>query len=89
MSPNKQSAEIHLECHEKHEHTDFCHVYGFHDIRRAFATVNAPQLTSVELQALMRHKSFQTTQKYIRMAAAVERSAKKLSVPDVLTRSIS
>ena len=63
-------------------------MYGFHDIRRAFATTNAPQLSAVELQGLMRHKSYQTTQKYIRMAEMVSSSsADKLAVPAVLLRS--
>jgi integrase len=30
--------------------------YGFHDIRRAFATMNAARLTPDALQALMQHK---------------------------------
>jgi integrase len=38
----QQEAGIHLPCLEKHKHTPSCHVYGFHDFRRAFATVNAP-----------------------------------------------
>ena len=42
-------------------------------------------LSAAELQGLMRHKSYQTTQKYIRMAAAVSWSAEKLSVPSVLS----
>jgi len=32
-------AGIHLVCREKHDHTPLCHVYGFHDFRRAFATL--------------------------------------------------
>jgi integrase len=43
-------------------------VYGFHDLRRAFATMNAERLTADALQALVRHKSYQTRQRYINMA---------------------
>ena len=53
----QEAAGIHLPCREKHEHTPRCHVYGFHDLRRAFATVNAETMTADALQALMRHKS--------------------------------
>lgn len=59
---------IDLPCREKHEHADACHVYGFHDLRRAFATQNALRLTENALQALMRHKSDLTTKRYINMA---------------------
>ena len=31
-------ADIDLHCEEDREHTDSCHVDGFHDIKRAFAT---------------------------------------------------
>lgn len=53
----QNAAGIHLPCHEDHEHTPACHLYGFHDLRRAFATENAENLTATELQRLMRHKS--------------------------------
>jgi integrase len=59
-------------------------VYGFHDIRRAFATMNVETLSGDALQALMRHKSYTTTQGYINMANHVKRSADSLFVPDVL-----
>jgi hypothetical protein len=49
-------------CRGNHEHTPACHFYGFHDLRRAFATMNAGQLTPDALQALTRHKSYLTTQ---------------------------
>lgn len=76
------SAGIHLECHEAHEHTDSCHLYGFHDFRRAFATENAENLTAKELQTLMRHRSFATTMRYISMARQLrETTTEKLFVP--------
>ena len=49
----QQAAGIHLPCHGSHEHTPRCHVYGFHDLRRAFATMNAPTLSADALQSLM------------------------------------
>ena len=62
--------------------------YGFHDIRRAFATMNADTLSANELQALMRHASPATTQRYINMAKMLNRTAEKLDVPD-LSRAVS
>ena len=77
-------AGIHLTCHGKHEHTPSCHLYGFHDLRRAFATMNAERLTADALQALMRHQSYTTTQRYINMAQQLNGKAADLFVPDVL-----
>jgi integrase len=57
----QQAAGIHLPCRKKHEHTEHCHAYGFRDLRRAFATMNASRLSADALQSLMRHKSYQTT----------------------------
>ena len=42
--------------------------YGFHDIRRAFATMNAANLTPDVPQRLMQHADCKTTQKYINLA---------------------
>jgi integrase len=77
------AAGIDLPCSEKHEHTDACHRYGFHDLRRAFATMNADRLTGDALQALMRHKSYSTTQRYINIARQLDQSAEALYVPDL------
>jgi integrase len=66
--------------------TRYADVYGFHDLRRAFATMNADKLTADTLQALMRHKSYQTTQKYINMARQMDEAVAKLHVPEVLRR---
>jgi integrase len=59
-------------------------VYGFHDLRRAFATQNANRLSPMALQTLMRHKSFQTTQRYINMSQQLDDAVASLHVPDVL-----
>jgi hypothetical protein len=32
---------LHVPCREEHEHNRHCHIYSFHDLRRAFATMNA------------------------------------------------
>jgi hypothetical protein len=65
---------INLPCRAKHEHTKVCHLYGFHDRHRAFATENALRLSENALQALMRHKSYLTTQKHINMAHQLDRA---------------
>jgi integrase len=80
----QKAAGIKLTCREDHEHTEACDYYGFHDCRRAFATLNAETLTGDALQALMRHKSYTTTQGYINMSRQLNRSVEGLVVPDVL-----
>src|SRR5262249_51220578 len=80
----QEAAGIHLSCDKEHEHTRFCHVYGFHHLRRAFATMNADKLTPDALQALLRHKSYLTTQKYINMARQMDTAVAALHVPEVL-----
>ncbi len=82
------AAGIDLPCPEKHEHTDACHRYGFHDLRRAFATMNADRLTGDALQALMRHKSYATTQRYINIARQLDQSTAALYVPDVEPKKV-
>jgi integrase len=79
----QEAAKINLHCTQEHEHTRYCHLYGFHDLRRAFATMNADKLTPDALQALMRHKSYQTTQVYINMARQMDAAVASLHVPDV------
>jgi integrase len=83
----QQAAGIKLPCRKRHEHTEKCFLYGFHDLRRAFATMNAGRLSADELQKLMRHKSYQTTQGYINMASRLDEAVGKLYVPDVLKRA--
>jgi integrase len=84
----QEAAGIHLPCRVRgeHVHNRHCHVYGFHDLRRAFATMNADKLTPDALQALMRHKSYTTTQKYINMSRQMDAAVASLHVPDVLKK---
>lgn len=80
---------IHLSCSERHEHTPSCHVYGFHDFRRAFATVNAPRMKPEVLQKLMRHKSYQTTLGYVNVTNQLREAVDSMPIPDVLTSARS
>ena len=83
----QQKVGIHLNCPDEHKHTPACHVYGFHEFRRAFATVNAPRLKPEVLQRLMRHKSYQTTQKsYINPTSQLEDAIADMPVPNVLRK---
>ena len=85
----QDAAGIHLPCHEEHEHNATCHRYGFHDLRRAFATANAQTLSADALQRLMRHRSYTTTQRYINMAEQVSRAVDNLFVPEVLKKGLA
>jgi integrase len=77
---------IHLDCPEDHDHTPSCFLYGFHDLRRAFATVNAPQMKPEFLQKLMRHKSCTTTLGYINLVSQVDEAVANMPVPKVLRK---
>ena len=57
--------------------------HGFHDIRRAFATMNAEGLTADVLQPLMQHRDYQTTHRYISMARQLKPAVHNLYVPSV------
>ncbi len=58
--------------------------YGFHDLRRGFATENATAMDLFELQALMQHKSLETTRGYVSMTNRLNTAVEGLYVPDVL-----
>jgi integrase len=85
----QEAAGIRLHCPRHHEHTPACHAYGFHDLRRAFATLNADRLTPDALQALMRHKSYSTTQRYIAIAHQMVEAVESLHVPEVLKKAVN
>ncbi len=61
--------------------------YGFHDLRRGFATQNAAEMDLFELQNLMQHKSLETTKLYVNMAGSMRKVVDALYVPDVLKSS--
>ncbi|HEV8066220.1 MAG TPA: tyrosine-type recombinase/integrase [Planctomycetaceae bacterium] len=61
--------------------------YGFHDLRRGFATLNAGEMDLFQLQALMQHKSLATTQLYVNMANRLAGAVKGLYVPDVARKA--
>ena len=82
----QRKAGIDVVCPEDHKHTPSCHVYGFHDFRRAFATVNAPRLKPETLQKLMRHKSYKTTLGYINLASQVDDAIANMPVPKILRK---
>jgi integrase len=80
----QEAVGIHLTCLEDHDHTPPCHVYGFHDLRRGFATVNGKGMKPEVLQQVMRHKSYTTTLGYINLAEQVEEAVKAIKTPDAL-----
>jgi integrase len=55
--------------------------YGFHDLRRAFATMNAERLTPDALQTLMQHRDYTTTKRYISIARQLDPAVQNLYVP--------
>jgi hypothetical protein len=62
-----------LPCDEpwEHECSRACHLYSINDERRAFATQVGVALTPLQLQAMMRHKDFRMTQRYINLAPRI------------------
>lgn len=78
------AAGIKLDCPGNHEHTDRCHVYGFHDFRRAHATYNHGEVSDKDLQAQMGHASFATTQRYIKYAEQHKQKAYNAFLPNSL-----
>jgi len=81
----QKAAGIHLPCiiEREHECTETCHLYGFHDERRAFATNNHGHLSDDELQGLMRHRDRKTTLRYKNMVGHLHAATDKLFVPSL------
>ncbi len=59
--------------------------FGFHDLRRGYATANAEHMDLFELQKLMQHRTLETTQGYVSMAGKLKKAINKAHVPDFLT----
>lgn len=55
--------------------------YGFHDVRRGFATENIESMDLFELQNLMQHKSLETTKEYVNMVKRLKKTVTKIFVP--------
>jgi len=79
----QRAAGIDLPCQDRRKHTctRACHTYGFHDLRRTFATKNRKSMTGDELQKMMRHKSYTTTQLYMNMDDQLADVVTALHVP--------
>jgi integrase len=82
----QMAAGIHLPCSnpEDHECSTACHLYGFHALRRAYATLNADKMPAVVLQKKMRHKSFNTTKRYIELADKMKKATEQVYIPEFL-----
>jgi integrase len=59
------------------------HYYGFHDLRRGFATMNADRMSSDALQAIMRHRDYGTTKRYINLARQLNPATRDIFVPEL------
>lgn len=79
----QSAAGIHLTCNGDHIHTDTCHYYAFHDLRRGFATVTGKKLGNRALQQMMRHKSYATTQVYIDLRHQLDGVVDMLEAPNL------
>ena len=57
--------------------------YGFHDLRRGFATMNADRMTADALQEHMQHASYLTTKRYISVGRQLVPAMQDLYVPEL------
>jgi integrase len=82
----QKAAGIKLTCAdaERHECTDTCDYYGFHALRRGYATMNAESMSGPVPQKKMRHKSITTALRYIGLADKLKKATDKVYVPEFL-----
>ena len=80
---------VYLPCPDagKHVCSDSCHRYGFHALRRGYATLNADSMAAPVLQKKMRHKSFSTTLRYIGLADKMKVATEAVHVPEFLRKA--
>ena len=85
----QEAAGIHMPCiiQQHHECTHTCHLYGMHDLRRAYATENCDRLPVPVLQKKMRHKDIETTLRYVETARKMKKASEEVYVPDFLARN--
>lgn len=85
----QEAAGIKLPCSQadRHKCSPLCAYYGFHAIRRAYATLNCDTMSASVLQAKMRHKSFSTTQRYISLANKMKQASQSVFVPEFLRKT--
>jgi integrase len=83
----QKAAGINLPCRyaDRHSCNEACHLYGFHALRRGYATLNADRMPAPVLQRKMRHKSFQTTLGYIVLSDKMKKATEAVFVPGFLT----
>lgn len=84
----QRAAEIRLVCQDadRHECNESCHSYGFHALRRGYATMNADTMTAPVLQKKMRHRSFSTTLRYVQLTDKMKKAADQVYVPEFLQK---
>lgn len=85
----QQAAGIHLPCRiqQSHRCTPTCHLYGMHDLRRAYATENCDRMPLPVLQKKMRHRDIETTMRYVEMARKMKKATDNVYVPEFLHKA--
>jgi len=84
----REAGGVRLPCTDARKHVCSlaCQTYGFHALRRAYVTLNADSMPAPVLQRKMRHKSFQTTLRYIELADKMKKATEQVYVPEFLKK---